>query len=116
MNFQEGMRRIGLTVVVLGAFAASYAAYFYFADMAAQRKAQAEFESILKLPIVQKIARDVAKSKASNADIEIQGHPQGINQIRVNEKSEIDWFTMDDGKTFMRTHAPPCSGTSSTLP
>ena len=106
MNFQEGMRRIGLTVGVLGALGTAYVAFSPFSELVTERRAQAQFGSLLKLPITRKIAQDVAKEKIANTYVEIQGHPQGIAQIRVNDKSEIDWFTLEDGKAVFRTQAP----------
>lgn len=106
MKFQEGMRRIGLTVGVLGALVTAYLAFFTFSDMATARKSQAEFEVLMELPITQTISKDIAKSNTTNTYVEIQGHPHGINQIHVNDKGAIEWFAMDDGKTIARTQAP----------
>jgi hypothetical protein len=104
MDFQEGMRRVGLTVGVLGAVAASYVAYQPFAALTAQRKTQAEYEALLHLPPMQVITKNIAKDRAAHANTyhEIQNHPQGIKQFWVDDKGEIAWFTMDDGRTVTR--------------
>jgi hypothetical protein len=131
MNFQEGMRRIGLTAGVIGALVAAFAAFgLFYSDLAEHRKVQAEFDSLLKLPVTQVVAKTIAKNKTASAHAgkqiplfsdfvqqrqknatagayaEIQGHPQGIKQFWLDEKSEIVWFEMDDGRTIMRTSGP----------
>jgi hypothetical protein len=106
MNFQEGMRRIGLTVGVLGALSAALAGLWSLSDLADQRKAQAEFDSLLNLPIVKIVTKDIAKQKFANAFLDIQNHPRGIKQVWVNEKSEIASFEMDDGRTITNRNAP----------
>src|ERR1700693_4967453 len=106
MNFQEGMRRVGLTVGALGALGVAYAAFWPFSELAAQRHRQAEFKSLLKLPITRKISLDIAKSKVANAVIDVQGHPEGISQIRTDTKGEIDSFTMEDGRAVTISEAP----------
>lgn len=64
------------------------------------------FESLLNLPIIQTVTRDITKGRFANAYLEIQDHPQGIKQIWVNARSEIAWFAMDDGRTITNRHAP----------
>jgi hypothetical protein len=107
MNFREGMRRIGLTFGVIGALVTAFAAFgLFFSDLADCRKVQAEFNSLLSLPITRAVAKTIAKNKTASAYVEIQGHPQGIRQVWVDEKGEIAWFEMDDGRTIMRTSGP----------
>jgi hypothetical protein len=107
MNFREGMRRIGLTVGVMGALVTAFTAFgLFFSDLTDHRKVQAEFDSLLKLPTTQVVVKTTAKNKTASAYGEIQGHPQGIKQFWVDEKSEIVWFEMDDGRTIMRTNRP----------
>jgi len=106
MNFQEGMRRVGLTVGFLGALGVAYAAFWPFSEFAAERHRQDEFKSLLRLPITQKIGLDIAKDKVPNAVIDIQGHPEGIYQIRTDTKGAIDSFTMEDGRAVTKTEAP----------
>jgi hypothetical protein len=134
MNFREGMRRIGLTAGVMGALVTAFAAFgLFFSDLSDHRKVQAEFNSLLKLPIVQRVAKtapipselqgppaydqtqipnfdDFVKERQRNgptsAYVEIQGHPQGIKQFWVDEKGKIAWFEMDDGRTIMRPTGP----------
>jgi hypothetical protein len=107
MNFREGMRRIGLTVGVIGALVTAYAAFvLFFADLAADRKVQAEFNSLLSLPIAQVVAKKIADNRTVSAYVEIQSHPEGIKQLWVDEKGEITRFEMDDGRTIMRTTEP----------
>jgi hypothetical protein len=79
MNFQEGMRRIGLTAGIIGALGTGYATFFSFADVWAQRKAQAEFNSLLNLPIMQRITKNPAQEMTANSENEIEGHPQGLS-------------------------------------
>ncbi|HEV8041376.1 MAG TPA: hypothetical protein VGP62_21050 [Bryobacteraceae bacterium] len=125
------MRRIGLTVGVTGAPVTAFMAFaLFFSDLADHRKVQAEFNSLRNLPIIQRVAKTIAKNKiagayaqtqipsfsdfvqqrqrneSTNAYVEIQGHPRGIKQFWVDEKSEIAWFEMDDGRTIMRTTGP----------
>lgn len=106
MKFREGMRRVALTAGVLGALVATYAAIWWLSDVADRRRSQAEFDSLLNLPVIQVIANDIAKEKATNAIGQVEGHAKGIKQIRVNDKSEIEWFEMDDGRIVMNVHAP----------
>ncbi len=122
------MRRIGLTAGGLGELVAAFG--LFFSDLADHRKVQAEFDALLKLPITQAVANTIAKNKTAAAHVEkqiplfsdfvrqrqknttpgtyaeIQGHPQGIKQFWVDEKSEIVWFEMDDGRIIMRTSGP----------
>ena len=52
MNFRKGMRRIGLTVGAMGALLTAIAAFdLFFSDLADHRKVQAEFNSLLNLPM-----------------------------------------------------------------
>jgi hypothetical protein len=106
MNFREGMRRIGLTVGVIGGLAGAYAAVLILADIAPQRRAQSEFDSLLKVQLIQEIARDLAKEKIVNISLEIPSRPKGIRLFRVNGRSEIEAFELEDGRTVMRTNAP----------
>jgi len=107
MNFREGMRRIGLTVGVIGALVTAYAAFVsFFSDLADHRKVQAEFNSLLNLPITRGVAKTIAKNKTTSASVEIQNHPQGIKQFWVDEKGEIASFEMDDGRTITGTTGP----------
>ena len=131
MNFREGMRRIGLTFGVIGALVTAFAAFgLFFSDLADRRKVQAEFNSLLSLPITRAVAKTIAKNKTASAYAEIQiplfsdfveqtqrdkttsayaeirGHPQYIRRFWVDEKSEIAWFEMDDGRTIMRATGP----------
>jgi len=107
MNFREGMRRIGLTFGVIGALVTAFAAFgLFFSDLADRRKVQAEFNSLLSLPITRAVAKTIAKNKTASAYAEIRGHPQYIRRFWVDEKSEIAWFEMDDGRTIMRATGP----------
>ena len=97
MNFREGMRRIGFTVGVLGALVAAFAAAEFFPDF----RARTEFESILKLPETQKIARYLAKEGIKNTEVEVRDHPR-IRQMSVNGKGEIESFTLGDWKVLWK--------------
>jgi hypothetical protein len=87
MNFREGMRRIGLTVGVMGALVTALAAFgLFFSDLADHRKAQAEFNSLLKLPIIQGVAKTMAKKKTIGPNFSEQ-QPQNwdtTNEIRAH--------------------------------
>jgi hypothetical protein len=102
MNFQEGMRRIGLTVGVFGALIAAFAAFVTFGDT---WRAQVEFESIMKLPETQKIAQYIAREGIKDTSVEVRDHPR-IRQVSVNAKSEIESFELGDSKVVWRPSAP----------
>src|SRR5438093_437430 len=75
MKFQEGMRRMGLTFGTLGALTISYFAYWPVADVAAQRKVHAEFQSLMNLHLARNIAKQVSEEKMLVANIEIPPSP-----------------------------------------
>jgi hypothetical protein len=104
MNFQEGMRRLALTVGAFGALTAAYFAYIGIEDLSSRRKSQAEFNSLMNLPLTQKITKQIAEEKLSNAVIDIK--EARIQQMRLDENGQIQWFSMSDGKTIMRLDAP----------
>src|SRR5208282_1965569 len=64
--------------------------------------AYAEIQTPLFSDFVQQTQRD----KTASAYAEIQGHPQYIKRFRVDEKSEIAWFELGDGRTIMRMSGP----------
>ena len=98
------MRRVGLTAGVIGALGTAFGLFVLFLDLAPQRQARAEFQSLLKRPTAQGLAKAIAKDKVPNAEIAIDA--DGIKRIHVDGNSEIESFTMDDGKTVTRQQGP----------
>jgi hypothetical protein len=107
MNFREGMRRIGLTVGVMGAIVAALAAFaLFFAGLLDNRNVQAGFDAALKLPITQLVANHIAMFKLANADVDLPDNPQGIRSVWANEKGEVSSFTRADGIPVSGTSGP----------
>ena len=59
-----------------------------------------------QVPSFDDFVKERQRNEPTSAYVEIQGHPQGIRQVWVDEKGEIAWFEMDDGRTIMRTSGP----------
>jgi len=107
MNFREGMRRIGLTAGVMGALVAALAAFaLFFAGLLDNRIVQARFDSALKLPIVQLVAKHIARYKIANSYVDLPENPQGIKSVWANEKREVSSFTRADGISISGTSGP----------
>jgi hypothetical protein len=107
MNFREGMRRMGLTFGVIGSLVTAFAAFtLFFAGLMDNRNAQARFDSALKLPLMQLVAKHIAKHRIANAYVDLSDNPQGLKSVWANEKGEVSSFTRADGMPISGTTGP----------
>ena len=62
MNFDEGLRRIGLALGILGFLIGGIAAYLFELDVVSLRAKHAQFESLMSSPLMRNVAKAATDS------------------------------------------------------
>jgi hypothetical protein len=101
MNFREGMRRLGLTLGIVGALVGSLPAYLEFQQFQSQRNERARFESLMNSEIMRDLAKKIAEQNIRNTTINLKH--DGIKAIYLDEQGN----PKVPAKTYFDEHGNP---------
>lgn len=105
MNIQEGLRRLGILLGVLGFAAGLYFSLFIgLPELKQTREAHKSFQQVMQMPILRRMSAVVA-GNTSSCNYTVPVERDGVKKIAC-KNGQIDWIRLDSGESYMDFRPP----------